>query len=362
MKVLFLISDTGSGHRAVMNALVEEFKSLTKDDFEYKVLDGLKFSEVTYVKTFPTFYATISNNPFFLIIYNIYYKLTNTRLLFNSLTLPFKLFVLIKKTALVKSFTKIHEEFTPDITISIHPFINVGFKWLNLRQKFNTKYVSLVPDLSNVHYSWSVLKSDLTIAVTQSAYEDLKKRGEENLKMLGYPIDKKFLNAKEYSECTCDVLIAGGSRKKVQSVIKTLTKSLKNIKIIVVCGKDNTLKNFIDNKFPSVRAFGFVDNVQDYMASTKVVIGKAGPGIIMEAIFMKKYIIITEYVGEQERKNVDFVIENKYGFYCPNNEALTHTLRKVLNKKYQVAKLNFHYKYLTRSIVNEVVDVIKRNK
>lgn len=54
------------------------------------------------------------------------------------------------------------------------------------------------------------------------------------------------------------------------------------------------------------------------MAASDAVISKAGPDTIMEAVAMRRPLGITGAVGIQETGNIDFAVNNRLGYFCPD--------------------------------------------
>lgn len=69
-----------------------------------------------------------------------------------------------------------------------------------------------------------------------------------------------------------------------------------------------------------VVGLGFVDNMADYMIAADVLVTKAGPGTIAEAASLSLPIMLTSFLPGQEEGNVDFVVENDFGRYVPDDE------------------------------------------
>jgi UDP-N-acetylglucosamine:LPS N-acetylglucosamine transferase len=80
---------------------------------------------------------------------------------------------------------------------------------------------------------------------------------------------------------------------------------------------------------PHTHLFGFVHNMEELMAASDVVVTKAGPGTLMEALVMRKPVIVTEAVGLQEHGNIDFVLNYELGFFCPTNERIVAAIASL---------------------------------
>ena len=67
------------------------------------------------------------------------------------------------------------------------------------------------------------------------------------------------------------------------------------------------------------------------MAASDIIITKAGPGTLMEALVMRRPVIVTEAVGMQERGNIDFVLNHELGAYCPTPNRIIPALDELID-------------------------------
>lgn len=58
---------------------------------------------------------------------------------------------------------------------------------------------------------------------------------------------------------------------------------------------------------------GFVPNIDEYMSAADILVTKAGPGSIAEAMIKGLPCLLTSFVPGQEEGNVDFVTEARAG-------------------------------------------------
>jgi hypothetical protein len=82
---------------------------------------------------------------------------------------------------------------------------------------------------------------------------------------------------------------------------------------------------------PNVHIYGFVGNMEQLMAASDVVVTKAGPGTLMEALVMRRPVIVTTAVGMQERGNIDFVLNHELGFFCPTIDRIIPAIADLMN-------------------------------
>ena len=107
--------------------------------------------------------------------------------------------------------------------------------------------------------------------------------------------------------------------------------------LYIVCGRNTALKEkilqLVARKAPAhitVHVFGFIDHVRELIAVSDIIISKAGPGIILESLSLQKPLAIYHYIWEQEKPNIEFIVDNKFGIYENNFTKLVHTLNTWL--------------------------------
>jgi 1,2-diacylglycerol 3-beta-galactosyltransferase len=74
---------------------------------------------------------------------------------------------------------------------------------------------------------------------------------------------------------------------------------------------------------------GFVDNMPELMRAADLVVSKAGPGAIGEALATEVPILLTSYLPGQETPNVTFVTETGLGLYTPKPDQLLETVKEL---------------------------------
>jgi hypothetical protein len=87
------------------------------------------------------------------------------------------------------------------------------------------------------------------------------------------------------------------------------------VQVVVVCGRNATLLEKLRAKgSPNglvLRAAGFVDNLHEWMAAADVIVTKAGPGTIAEALISGLPILLNGNIPCQEEGNIPYVVNNK---------------------------------------------------
>ena len=68
------------------------------------------------------------------------------------------------------------------------------------------------------------------------------------------------------------------------------------------------------------------------MNSSDIVISKCGASTFMEILLSQKIPIINSYLWEQEKGNVEFIVDNDLGFYEKSTKKIAKIVKKLLEK------------------------------
>ena len=80
--------------------------------------------------------------------------------------------------------------------------------------------------------------------------------------------------------------------------------------------------------FPTpMLVLGFVDYMPELMRACDLMVTKAGPGAIAEALATGLPLVITGFLPGQETPNVDFVVESRIGAFAPRESDLLDEVR-----------------------------------
>ncbi len=79
--------------------------------------------------------------------------------------------------------------------------------------------------------------------------------------------------------------------------------------------------------------FGFVDFIHDLITVSDVVISKCGASTFKEILLLGKIPVVTDYIWEQEKGNVDFLRKHQLGFFEPDLGKLTVLVRKLIDDR-----------------------------
>lgn len=356
VQVLFAISDTGGGHRSAAVALSAALEELSGGTVSSQIVDILQTTNVPVVRNLPNLYDQLSTR--WLRLYDLTFKLTNGVKVVDVLS---RLVYLQAR----RNIYKVLQETQPRLVVATHPLVHRLVCAARRTYRIPCRVVTVVTDLVSLHAAWAFPGVDLCLVPTDEAYRLMLRRGMKpsRLQRTGFPVHPKFARAQELpqparAELGLDadrftVLVTSGGvgSGNLGDLVHTLQNNFDDKQILVVTGKNRTLYEQLHeaNLGQNVHLYGFVDNMETLMAASDIVVTKAGPGTLMEALAMRRPVVVTEAVGMQERGNIDFVLNYELGAFCPTNERIVAA----------VNDLSDHERYA--ATVQRLADAVPRN-
>ena len=354
--ILLLIADTGAGHRSAANAITAAMTLLTADEvlgepplprnahdpgWKAVVVDAFANCGRFPLRNGVSLYGpAIQYSPR---LYGQIYHFTNTRTRFDTalrLCQPF----------LRQGLRRLIARTRPDIIVSIHPLLNHITLQVLRDLRVRIPVVTVVTDLVSIHCAWMAPGVNACVVPTETARVQALAAGipRKRIHQLGMPIHPRFaqvegrsredLRAKLGLDPALPVLLMVGGGEGaggLAAAIKALSAEDLPAQLVVIAGRNQQLRADLERardqfRMP-MRVFGFVENMPDFMHAADILVTKAGPGTICEAMACELPIVLMGAVPGQEEGNVDFVRENGLGVVIDTPQDLPHVLRELLD-------------------------------
>lgn len=336
-RILFAISDTGGGHRSGAQAIAAAIEQRVGNAVETYIIDIFTHTGVPVVRNAPVVYDKLSTR--WLPLYDALYRLTDGRRRIDALTK-------VVYFAAHRNILRVLEEVRPTLVVSVHPLLNRLIGNARRTYRLSFRFVTVVTDLVSLHASWADPDAELCIVPTDEAYERMRRLGmpESKLVRTGFPVHPKFAAYQQTRDAaqanlglapelfTVLVTSGGVGSGNMEQLVRNIHTAYPQLQLLVVTGRNAALRERLEQSGfgPNVHIFGFVTNMEELMAASDIVISKAGPGTLMEALVMRRPVIVTQAVGMQERGNIDFVLNHELGLFCPTIDRIVPTLAELM--------------------------------
>ena len=332
--MLILFSDTGGGHRAAARALTDALKLLDPTCI-VTVADPLIGQGPTVVRRLASLYSPVIQRS--RAAWGAVYHTSNTRPAFAAIRAVFGPGVRNSVSDLLKS----HD---PDVVLSVHPLLNHISHQAIRKSGRPRALMTVITDLVDFHRGWTFSQADLVIAPTDLARKVALRRRvpADRIKLLGLPVDLRFRppapGEKQalrrrfgLDERRFTVLVMGGAAGvgHLTQQVRALAWEPYQWQLVVVAGRNEKLRRRLEElRFATpTLVLGFVDYMPELMRACDMVVTKAGPGAIAEALATGLPLIITGFLPGQETPNVDYVVDSGFGAYAPKDSDLLDEVR-----------------------------------
>lgn len=266
LKVLFLSSDTGGGHRASAESLANQFV-LHYPGSTYDLLDVWTADGILPYRTLVPSYKHLSAHPR---QWQVLYHLSNSR--------PWELCMDWHSTMTCeRKIRKRIESYDPDVVVSVHPAMNnaplIATRKISKKLGKHIPFFTVVTDLGSGHCTWFQKNVDKLYLASERLRRLAKRRGrvaDDRIVMTGLPIRRDFAlqanllgdrtteQGKEYQKqmktkigldpCKPVILVMGGGEgvgslsKIVDELYISLSQRGVDATVCVVCGRNVKLK------------------------------------------------------------------------------------------------------------------------
>ena len=332
-RVLFLLSDTGGGHKASARAIKGALDILYPGKFTCEIEDMWTDHGKWPFNQFVPGYQWMARNK----IGNWMWKL-----LYQSSQIPPNRWLTGELAHCVngRAFEAYMSAYEPDIVVSVHPLCqDVPLRILDRMGggKRKVPFITVVTDLGSASTLWFHKGVDKCCVPGDVCEKIALRKGlkPQQIRKHGLPVRQGFWEAGNRRQSSAQtkaqlglsniptVLVMGGGDGvgPMQEIAKNVGERLGQLageyQMVVVCGKNERVQKQVkDRSWPAnvkVVTKGFVSNMDDWMVAADLMVTKAGPGTIAEASIVGLPCMLSGFLPGQEEGNVPYVIGNGYG-------------------------------------------------
>jgi len=315
-RVLLLHGSGGMGHIKAADSLYAAFRD-KYPDIGVENINVLDFSPKIFHWGFDESYNFMSSitPPLWGALYR-YYDVKRKE---SQLT-----HLLSRVTTIESKLVKFIEEYIPDVIISTHPFPMQLISYTKKHHIIGIPSVNIPTDYG-CHRFWINEDVNLYCVATDGVGKCVEKHGvsPDKIVVTGIPIHKKFSGVFKKSELrekydipkSARVLFLIGGQTQHDDMLKIVKNFLnegEEMYAVVVSGRDKRLQGYFNDHgmsgHPRLRLFGFVDNIEEFMAISDLIFSKAGGLTVSECMAMRLPMIIRKVIPGQEEHNMRFLV------------------------------------------------------
>lgn len=329
--ILFLFSDTGGGHRSATEAIIEALKLEFSDRITTQMVDIFLDIAPRPLNYLPKWYPYMVRFPE---VWGFSYRISNG-------TRRARVIVESAYPYVRRSLHKVINHHPADMIVSLHPLANDPF--LHALGESHPPFITVVTDLVTMHVLWFHKAVDLCLVPTEAARQRALLAGlcPEQVKVVGLPVADRFCRPAGDRNALRDklgwpkdrpvVLLVGGGEGMgpIEHTAEAIADADLPIALVIIAGRNADLKQRLEARqwpMPTL-IYGFVHEMPDFMRAANILVTKAGPGTISEALNAGLPMILYSRLPGQEDGNVDYVISEGVGVWAPKTSYIVSALR-----------------------------------
>lgn len=366
MKKILIISSeyTGHGHKSVHTALMQSFEKLYKEKIECKVINGFTFGGAEFIAAERLYNTCVKYFP------NLWNKIFR---------FSFKNKDFLNKNnsfSIKRRFLKIIKEYKPDLIINVHPLFSGSLLNIMEKKKLNIKFFIIITDLITITRIWFDNRADKIISPSKEASEYMIKNGIDKEKILTFglpvregfksPIDsKEEIRKKTNINGKLKIIILNNSEKnkRLIYIIKKLYERF-NCEVTLVCGRNkktfDKITKFFSSKSYAPTIIGYTQELPRLFAENDILITRAGPTAIIEAINCLIPVISMGALPGQEEENPIYLQQNGLGYSATSTDDIFDKIDLLLeNNGENLIKIRENqFDYYGRDVREKIIHYI----
>lgn len=340
-RILFLMSDTGGGHRAAADAISEALRRrFGAENMSIELVDVFKTYSAFPLNYMPEFYPWLINHS--KSSWGMGYKLSNSRS--SAKVMSRAMYVTGEKR-----MKRMVREHPADVVVCVHsvltrPAVDAFVNADDTRPPF----VTVVTDLVSTHMFWYDKRVERTLVPTQTAFDRGMIAGlsPNKMEITGLPVHPRFTQdsltqAEARQSLGWDpnlpaiLLVAGGDGMgPLYKTARAINARKLKCQIVIIAGRNKSLQTKLEEASwnQPTHIYGFMKDMPRLMAAASILVSKAGPSTICEACIAGLPLILFDAIPGQESGNVEYVVQNDAGVFAPSSREVADAAELFLSE------------------------------
>jgi len=220
-----------------------------------------------------------------------------------------------------------------DLVVANHGWLTVGLTRTQRRHGLRTPVLTFETEPFDASALWAEPRAERFVVPSNAARQDLLRFGvpDERIDVVGYPVRQANFSAPERGVARAELgledrftaLVSLGG-EGVGGDLRPLVERLltEGVQVIVMTGRNQALMDRLA-ALPGkgVRLEGYTDRYAWFLAAADVIVGKAGPASVFEALAVGRPFVATAYTALNERAVARFLETRMLGGFAPRPDA-----------------------------------------
>jgi len=368
MKYLIVYASAGAGHKKAADAIYEALTAkIGKKDVA--IADSLdyanRFFRWSYSKKYLTLVSYLPG------VWGFFYYLFDNRFVYKLIWLSRRLTNAIN----CRRFEEFVCQAKPEVIISTHFMANEIISRMKRKGKISCKLFCAVTDY-RLHSFWLAPNVDGYFVAIDNTKLDLLKRGvpADKVHVTGIPISPRFsINLdKQKTQVKLGlniglftVLVIGGGFGvgPIEELVKKISALELNIQFMIVCGHNKELCEKINALVHALgikaKFYGFVDNVDELMSASDILVTKSGGLTSSEALAKGLPAIFIRPIPGQEKRNSRSLEASNAAIIAKDVNFVSRKIKELFENPDTLNKMNAAVKKIARpNSANDIVKII----
>ena len=345
-EILFLMSDTGGGHRAACNAITAALEVQHAGEFTVTLVDMWREGTPWPFNKMPELYGPwVNKHPQ---SYEAQYWI-NDRIMRNPVMSH------LYERNMYPKLKRILAAHPVDLIVCVHSVFTRPALHALERMGVKTPFVTVVTDYALPPVLWYDKRASKTLVPTPPAYRRGLELGipAERLILTGPVIHPRFTapglskpEARAALGWNADARIAlmvggGDGMGPLQPIAAAIDSSDLALELVIVAGRNEDLKRSLEAQVwrKPVRVIGYTTQMETLMRACDVILTKAGPASIVESAALGVPMILYGGIKFQESPNAEYVVQQDAGIYAPTVQGVVTALERIVGDPNELQRL-----------------------
>ena len=341
VRLLFLIGDTGGGHRSAARAVAQALEAAYPGRFAALICDPLRGPDAPrWQRWLAGLYGPVIRLAPWL--WGVLWRVASSP----------RVLAWLRRTVMPSVYRGVAgavAAWQPALIVSFHPLTAEPAVRVRDRDGALLPVITVITDLVTAHLSWRDAAVDRVIVPSAAVAGRCAQDGmpEGHYVETGLPVAAEFCrtpaSAAERHVLQRSlglsgrflVVVTGGGEGSGGLYRRTLAilRQVQDVDVAVICGRNERLRRRLTRLAARaggrLTVQGFVGNMPDWFRCADIVVGKAGPGTIAEAACCAAPLVLTSFLPGQEEGNAEFVVRAGAGSYAPRPRDLAAEIARL---------------------------------